>query len=551
MSYIVMARKWRPSLFEDVVSQDHVTATLKNAIASERIAHSYLFSGPRGVGKTTTARILAKAVNCASGPTPTPCDECTSCKEIRDGRNLDVLEIDGASNRGIDEIRELRETVGYVPMQGKYKVYIIDEVHMLTPEAFNALLKTLEEPPPRIMFIFATTEPHKVPATILSRCQRFDFKRIPTEDIVEKLRSIAQSEGINTDDDVLFLIARKADGALRDAQSLFDQIISFAGKDVSFESTRDILGLIDRDLLFHLTDAISSKDASQGLGLVSAALESGANIGELLTDLIEHLRNLLFAKIEGGMRSIEGTESEKERYQEASRDFSEEDLLRMIKILSDLELTISRSSQPRFRLEMAIVKLVHLESTVLLKDLLERLSNLESRLVSDGLPQSAEPTSVSPQGDFFESAPPKAQGQQEITAQEENPEEPKGDVEREPIETTLENLQDNWGKVLDRVKKKSISLGTFLSTDGRPESISDGVLTLCFQSDNAFCATQVKRNKKTLEAVLSEIFTHNPKVHCVIVENQEAEGKEEADKDNVALQDVMEIFDGELMSYDQ
>jgi len=229
MSYVVLARKWRPMKFEKVVAQSHVTTTLSNAIKNDRLASAYLFSGPRGIGKTTTARIFAKAINCDKGPTPTPCNECSSCTEITGSRSLDVFEIDGASNRGIDEVRNLRENLRYAATQGKYKIYIIDEVHMLTTEAFNALLKTLEEPPAKVLFIFATTEPHKVPATILSRCQRYDFRRIPLNEIVQQLQNICTSEKINIDEKSLFLIARKSDGSLRDSQSLLFRLINYFG----------------------------------------------------------------------------------------------------------------------------------------------------------------------------------------------------------------------------------------------------------------------------------------------------------------------------------
>jgi len=248
MSYVVIARRWRPQQFNEIIGQEHVSKTLSNAIANNRIAHSYIFTGPRGVGKTTTARILAKAVNCEKGPTPHPCNECASCKAITVGNSMDVLEIDGASNRGIDEVRNLRENIRYAPTQGKYRIYIIDEVHMLTKEAFNALLKTLEEPPEHAMFIFATTEIHRVPATILSRCQRFDFRRIPLKTIMEHLRRICDGEKIDIQEEALLQIAKKADGSMRDAQSILDQLISFSGNKIAFEDVAQALGVIHQDL---------------------------------------------------------------------------------------------------------------------------------------------------------------------------------------------------------------------------------------------------------------------------------------------------------------
>ncbi|MDP2807111.1 MAG: DNA polymerase III subunit gamma/tau, partial [bacterium] len=248
MSYLVLARKWRPQNFEQLIGQQHVTTTLRNAIKSKRIAHAYLFSGARGVGKTSAARVLAKALNCAEGPTETPCNKCSSCVEITGSRSIDVLEIDGASNRGIDEIRDLRENVKYTPTQGKYKIYIIDEVHMLTKEAFNALLKTLEEPPAHAIFIFATTEIHKVPITILSRCQRFDFRKVEVSVVVDYVKRMLQGEDVQASDDCLYLVAQKSEGSMRDAVSLLDQLISYGGQKLTAEDARQVLGLVDEAL---------------------------------------------------------------------------------------------------------------------------------------------------------------------------------------------------------------------------------------------------------------------------------------------------------------
>ena len=258
MSYVVIARRWRPQLFEEIVGQDHVSKTLSNAIENNRIAHSYIFTGPIGVGKTTVARILAKAVNCEKGPTSKPCNECASCQAIINGNALDVLEIDGASNRGIDEVRNLRENIRFTPTLGKYRIYIIDEVHMLTKEAFNALLKTLEEPPAHALFIFATTEIHRVPPTILSRCQRFDFKRMPMETIMGHLRHITSTDGITINEDALLQIAKKADGSMRDAQSILDQIISYSGNEITFEDVAQALGVINQEEYYSMNNSAAS-----------------------------------------------------------------------------------------------------------------------------------------------------------------------------------------------------------------------------------------------------------------------------------------------------
>src|SRR5512135_2943846 len=293
MSYQVLARKWRPQVFEDVVGQGHITRTLQNAIASGRLAHAFLFSGPRGVGKTTTARILAKALNCAEGPTPRPCGKCDSCVETAAGTSVDVIEIDGASNRGIEHIRELREAVKYAPVGGKNKVYVIDEVHMLTNEAFNALLKTLEEPPPHVIFIFATTEPQKIPATIHSRCQRYGFKRIALSEIAAKLREIATKEGITVSEQGLVMIARAAEGSMRDSQSLLDQALSYSGMTIADRDLQTILGAVAQETLRTFADGLFAQDAAVLLGQVDQLLEQGQDMRQFLVGLVEHIRNLI------------------------------------------------------------------------------------------------------------------------------------------------------------------------------------------------------------------------------------------------------------------
>jgi DNA polymerase-3 subunit gamma/tau len=296
LAYQVLARRWRPQKFEDVVGQDHVVRTLQNAISSGRIAHAYLFTGVRGVGKTSIARILAKALNCEKGPTPTPDNSCSICNEITAGTSVDVLEIDGASNTGVDDVRELRENVRYMPQSSRYKIYIIDEVHMLSNAAFNALLKTLEEPPPHIIFIFATTEPQKIPATILSRCQRFDFKRIPREKILESLKQISISEGVTIEESDLRLIAREAEGSMRDALSLLDQVISFAGKMVPKGEVQKALGIIDRTWVTEMAQGIIDRDSARALEVLAKGYEHGYDLKQMLKDLIAHFRNMAITR---------------------------------------------------------------------------------------------------------------------------------------------------------------------------------------------------------------------------------------------------------------
>ncbi len=375
MAYLVMARKWRPRNFDEMVGQEHIARTLRNAIEGKRIAHAYLFTGTRGVGKTTSARILAKALNCEKGPTPTPCDACDNCKAVSAGTSMDVLEIDGASNRGVNEIRELREQVKYAPMQGAFKVYIIDEVHMLTKEAFNALLKTLEEPPPHVVFLFATTEVNKVPHTILSRVQRFDFKRISEPQIRGRLEFICSQEGITFESEALEAIARKADGSMRDGLSLFDQVLAFSGTHLSLEDARRILGLPPDELFGQLLTALVSHDAAACYALIDRVMGEGIELGEFLLGFGAHLRDMLFARQEGMAANALGFSENRFRELRSSQaDLRDGDLIRYGKIVSDLLGGMKQAAHPRLHVEMGLLRMAALDRIATLSQLMQ--SNL-------------------------------------------------------------------------------------------------------------------------------------------------------------------------------
>jgi len=355
LSYLVFARKWRPQTFVDVIAQEHVTMTLRNAITSERIGHAYLFSGPRGVGKTTTARILAKALNCVEGPTPDPCMKCVACKSIASGRHLDVLEIDGASTRGIDEIRDLREKARYAAAEGGYKVYIIDEVHMLTREAFNALLKILEEPPDKVIFIFATTEPRKIPATILSRCQNFDFRRIPSVVMGEYINSEASKENISISSDAMSLVCRASGGSMRDALSIMDQLVSFSGKNITGKSVSQLLGLVEADLLADISSAVLRSECSKALDLVEDALVRGYSIEELIDALVEFLRSMLLVST-GAVKGITDlSDSEIALVKQTVAGASDVHVLNILRLLSGASNQIRGGASPRISLESALM----------------------------------------------------------------------------------------------------------------------------------------------------------------------------------------------------
>ena len=378
--YQVLARKWRPQQFDEVVGQEHVTTTLKNAIEQDRLAHAYLFVGPRGIGKTSTARIFAKALNCVKGPTTEPCDKCDNCKEIAEGRSLDVLEIDGASNRGIDEVRELRDTVRYAPAHGKFKIYIIDEVHMLTKEAFNALLKTLEEPPAHVKFFFATTEPQKVLPTILSRCQRFDLRRIPASLIVKHLKEIAKKEKVSIDDEALAAIARGAEGGLRDAESALDQLISFCGNKIAEKDVLSVFGLVAHEKMAALTDALIDGETNKALKVLKELDEVGKDLQRLLADVLDHFRNLLVTTLSGeGPELLDLPETELELVKKQAQRIDSDALLRMIDALASAEGRLRYALSKRILFEIALVKAIKARQMVGIEGVLKKLNELKSR----------------------------------------------------------------------------------------------------------------------------------------------------------------------------
>jgi DNA polymerase-3 subunit gamma/tau len=382
--YQVLARKWRPQTFEEVVGQEPITVTLQNALAQGRVAHAFLFSGSRGVGKTSVARIMAKALNCQHGPTPHPCNECQPCREITAGSSLDVLEIDGASNRGIDEVRDLREKIKYAPVQGHYKVYIIDEVHMLTKEAFNALLKTLEEPPGHAVFILATTEPHKVPATILSRCQRYDFRRIPTTRIQEHLERLVKQEGWKIDPEGLALVAREAEGSMRDAQGFLDQVVTFGGNAVSVQEIARILGVTDRGALLTAARAVVERQGPALLTLIDDLYNQGHDLKRFYLDLLTYFRHLLLAGLHPEARHLAPVaDSEWEELTRLARQVPALHLHNLLSVLLQGEEELRRAAQPRLALEVLLLRLVHLEPLMPVKEWLKRLENLEQRLGKD------------------------------------------------------------------------------------------------------------------------------------------------------------------------
>ena len=399
MAYQVIARKWRPQTFADLVGQQHVTETLANAIRNNRVAHAYIFSGARGVGKTTAARILAKALNCVHGPTPEPCGVCDSCKEIAAGTSLDVIEIDAASNRGIDQIRELREMVRYAPAAARHKVVILDEAHMLTGEASNALLKTLEEPPDRVIFVLATTEPENLEDTIRSRSQHFHFRALTFLEITDRLKYIAEKENLKIDTGALSVIARMAEGSMRDALSLLEQARAYCGDDIKDKEVRELLGVVPEDALQELVEAIAGQSAERALGLVHRFQREGRNLQHFCREAIRHMRNLLIARVCGADSDlIAATPEQRPGLAKAAALFTEEDLTRYFQILLQTDNEVRREMDPRVHLEMGLLRLVNASRLAPLEELLAELGNGASGKSGGGsAPRSAVASAAAPQ----------------------------------------------------------------------------------------------------------------------------------------------------------
>lgn len=377
--YQVLARKWRPQQFDDVVGQDHITRTLRNAIASGRIHHAFLFIGSRGIGKTTTARILAKALNCLSydAPTVTPCDTCENCRSISDGSNIDVIEIDGASNNGVENVRDIREHIRMVPTNSRYKIYIIDEVHQLSSGAFNALLKTLEEPPGHAIFILATTEAHKIPATIISRCQRYDFRRVPARQLMDLLRKVLHEEGRHASEEALHAIARAAEGGVRDAESILDELITYCEGDIGYQDVFDVLGLVDWRLLHNLCDAILDKDVGRMLVIVEDVVAAGKDLSQFVQEILRYFRNLLVSKTVQDADLMHLPEEELEEVRQRARRFTLTGLIRLVEQFAELTSGFDSQIAQRIALEALLIRISKAAVEISLDTVLEKILTLE------------------------------------------------------------------------------------------------------------------------------------------------------------------------------
>jgi len=496
MSYLVLARKYRPQTFEAVIQQDHVTRTLQNAIVSERVAHAILFAGPRGTGKTTVARIMAKAMNCQEGPTDHPCNTCTSCLEITAGNSVDVFEIDGASNNSVDQVRELRENVKYMPARSRYKIYIIDEVHMLSLSAFNALLKTLEEPPPHVLFFFATTEPNKIPITILSRCQRHDFRRIDAGAISKHMQTICEQEGVSADPEGLWLIAREAQGCMRDALSLLDQIMSGLTGDLSRKEILELLGFIEQQIVFDLSDALLARDVGRIIEVIDGVYQHGLDLKKLHADLIQHFRNLLVIKLcQLPEKLIDLPSHEIDRMQQQVTDISVGILDQLFEMIYREEPTIRYSVQPKLVMEMLGIRLARTAPALPIDDLIEKIDRLRTD-VKNHVPDAGNRPSGAP----GQPPPDKEVVAANVGQQKAEPPAPQGSSD--PAATP----EAAWERLLAHLSGNHPALAASLSK-ATLKSLDDEVLEIEL-NDNGFNLTMIQKskNRDILEAISEKIF---------------------------------------------
>ncbi|MCH7954288.1 MAG: DNA polymerase III subunit gamma/tau [Candidatus Marinimicrobia bacterium] len=544
MSYLVLSRKYRPQRFQEIVGQGHVTKTLQNALSLDRLSHAYILSGPRGVGKTTTARILSKALNCLEGTKSEPCGKCGICKEITEGRSLDVLEIDGATYRGIDKIRDdLQDYLRHPPMKNAYKVVIIDEVHMLTKEAFNALLKTLEEPPPNVVFIFATTQPNKVPPTILSRCQRFDFKRIPSSEIIKSLLEIMKKEKIDIDENSLVLIAKKADGGMRDALSLLDQVISFTDGSVDYSSVRSILSVVDEEIFFSITDIAMTGNSIKGLELVDDLMSQGYDPETLISGLLEHLRSLLIVTVTNSADLIETTKDIKELYLAQKDRFAQSELHRILKLTEDALLSIPRSSMTRMIFESLLLKISNMDKSVEIESLLKGMGYSVERNDSENVEnvKSKQDDSKSSSKSNSENALAKDNGNQENDS------------------IGFDELKEKWGSIISEIAKTRTNLGSALRKS-QLTRLNGNYLELSFDNEDLYEKGAVEHNSKfirdflkekigidiMLKTVSGEFKTANDDSAEEVTENNNESMSEEKMLKHPTVEKIMEKFNGKL-----
>jgi len=528
MSYLVLARKWRPQGFDDLVGQEPIIRILQNSIAQKKIAHAYIFSGPRGVGKTSTARILAKALNCENGPTPSPCGTCASCTAVKDGTSIDVLEIDGASNNSVDDIRDLREGVKYTPLGGRYKIYIIDEAHMLSTSAFNALLKTLEEPPPHAIFVLATTAPRKIPATIFSRCQHLPFRRISAQKIKERVRHIASSEDIKISDSAIEMVARAADGSMRDSLTILDQVTAFSSE-IDADGVKDLLGIADIGMLAEASSAVIDGDREKIINVISELVDKGADLKSFAKDLVEFFRNLLIAKFVKKPEDIlELSEDEIKIVSRMLPKISPDLLTLMLSEMAKAELDVRSSFSPRLSLEMSLIRISFLST---LKPVQEAIDNIDALIRGQVSGVSGQMSGVR---------------------------EEKADARTHELGPEPQNLKPkaapptplDGSSLLAAIREKIDDPRITSKLSQAMPLLKENVLTLAFNSNEAeLFAEPIRKNSHLIEQIASDILKSPVKLKIDILTKKIIRKKDLKDKvlTDPAVKEVIELFDGRII----
>ena len=560
MTYQVLSLKYRPQSFDDVVGQAHVTQTLVNAFKKERVAQGYIFTGPRGVGKTTTARILAKGLNCSDSKNGQPCNDCTVCIEITESRNLDVLEIDGASNRGIEEIRNLRELIKFTPMNAPYKIFIIDEVHMLTNPAFNALLRTLEEPPAHGKFIMCTTDIHKVPATIISRCQRFDFHRLSIEEIRKTINNILKKEDLQADGASVDAIARKSVGSMRDALSILDQVIAFSNEQIVFEEVEKVLGLIPHDIYFGFTNAMKDRDHEGLLTILAQIRKQGLPVEDILTGLNKHVRNLMFSTINNGLKAVEMNDDLKQKYITAAASWDVRDLLRITQVITDVEIGIKRANQPYIMLEMMGLKLLEMDESVSIEQLLKNSSQQSGSSVQIASAQKkkikTKKTDTLAEAQSVKAGKPDKNNRPIVDQDEVN--QPKKDYKKiNKAVINIEELKGKWSEIITSVTNLRTSVGMVLEHCIPLEFVGKKA-QVGMVDQPRFNLDLLKNNKEMIEDVAADHVKQKIKIIFFTVKkdkqleeelskNGVPQNQVENSKSDPVVDRVIELFDGEIL----
>jgi DNA polymerase-3 subunit gamma/tau len=546
LAYTALYRKWRPKTFDDIIGQEHVTTTLKNQIANDRIAHAYLLCGTRGTGKTSTAKVMAKALNCLNPKDGNPCNECEMCKKISQGLAIDVTELDAASNNGIDKIRDIIDDTKYPPQEGKYKIYIMDEVHMLSMVAVNAFLKTLEEPPQNVIFILATTDPQRLPITILSRCQRFDFKRISIKDLTERLRTIVTAQGVLADDKSLDLIARVSDGAARDALSILDQAISMGDGSVNYDNLVEMLGLVTNEYLFDITSAIIEKNVEKAMVVIEKVVFAGKDMYLFIKDLIEHYRNLLMLKVTSNPQEVLDMSLENIKLlDEQSKRIRVEEIMRDIRILQEAEGNAKLSKQARLYLELAAIKMCKIEYDTSNEVILTRINKLEEAIKNGSI------TVV--QGNKTEPVQKNNNLRNNVANSGNNIEKkPKTQEKNSSLENSnslgkskTSDVQRAWKDILETFKSRRAMIIFASIVTGKVVDCTDGIVTIKYDAQYSFNKQRLEKpeNIKVINEVFSEVMRENLKVRFIVDgENEERKSTEDLIKD--AMGDIpLEIFD--------